>query len=159
MTTKRIGQVLAVTGSQLTVEVNSEISDLHIRHDGKTYTVGQPGAYLIVEGGHDKHLVLITTVRKSPWAPPKIPVDLGNSASSTPHFPEGNFPYLPPSDLQMDRTLIDGVLLGTITGRSFDVGVTRLPVVGDPVTLPLKATLKSPCLLLQGGLSFLLEHM
>jgi len=136
---KQVGQVLAVTGSQLTIEVDSEISDLHIRHNGVTHTVGQPGTYLIVEGGHDKYLVLVTTVRKSQWAPTDTP----QSPSTAPLNPlEGNFPYLLSVERQIDRTLIDGILVGTIVGRSFEVGISRLPVVGDSVTLALEKHLR-----------------
>lgn len=136
---KRIGQVLAVTGAHLTIEVDPTISDLHIRHEGVTYTVGQPGTYLIVEGGHDKHLVLVTTVRKSQWTPTE---HSPAPTKTTQHLPAGNFPYLPPSERQVDRTLIDGVFVGTIIGRSFEIGSSRLPVVGDSVILALESHLK-----------------
>ena len=62
---KNIGHVLAVYGAQVTVEVDPQLSDLHVRHEGATYTVGQPGTYLIVDAGHDKHLVLVTTLTKN----------------------------------------------------------------------------------------------
>lgn len=136
---KQIGQVLAVIGAYLTIEVDPRISDLHIRHEGATYTVGQPGTYLIVEGGHDKHLVLVTTVRKSQWFPSDNAL---TPTRALRHLPEGNFPYLPSSEQQMDRTLIDGILLGTIVGRSFEVGTHRLPIVGDSVTLALQSHLE-----------------
>lgn len=131
--------MLAVSGAHLTVEVDPELSDLHVRHDGATYTVGQPGTYLIVDAGHDKHLVLVTTVRKSRWAP----VESSYSTSqSTPLLPRGDFPYLPSPLAQVDRTLIDGVLVGTIVGMTFEAGVSRLPVVGDFVTLAVEDHLR-----------------
>lgn len=136
---KHIGQILAVTGANLTIEVDPTISDLHIRHEGVTYTVGQPGTYLIVEGGHDKHLVLVTMVRKNQWTPTEYSPE---PTKTNQHLPAGNFPYLPPPERLVDRTLIDGVLVGTIMGRSFEVGSSRLPVVGDSVTLALESHLK-----------------
>ena len=136
---KNIGHVLAVSGAHLTVEVDPHLSDLHVRHEGTTYTVGQPGTYLIVDAGHDKHLVLVTTVRKSPWAPVSTPTDTKQVETILPH---GDFPYLPSTLSQLDKTLIDGVLVGTIVGKRFEVGVSRLPVVGDVVMLALEDHLR-----------------
>jgi hypothetical protein len=62
---KIVGEVLSVNGAYVSIEVDPSISDLHLRYDGKAYSVGQPGTYLVVDSGHDKHLVLITTVRKT----------------------------------------------------------------------------------------------
>ncbi|MCX6786875.1 MAG: ATP-binding protein [Candidatus Kaiserbacteria bacterium] len=136
---KNIGHVLAVSGAQLTVEVDPQLSDLHVRHEGATYTVGQPGTYLIVDAGHDKHLVLVTSVRKSKWAPAESAVGGGQS---NPLLPAGHFPFLPTPTTQIDKTLIDGVFVGTIVGGAFEVGVSRLPVVGDVVTLALEDHLR-----------------
>jgi energy-coupling factor transporter ATP-binding protein EcfA2 len=136
---KNVGHVLAVSGAQLTVEVDPQLSDLHVRHEGATYTVGQPGTYLIVDAGHDKHLVLVTTVRKSKWAPVESTVGAGQSS---PLLPAGHFPFLPMPTTQIDKTLIDGVFVGTIVGGAFEVGVSRLPVVGDVVTLALEDHLR-----------------
>ena len=136
---KNIGHVLAVSGAQLTVEVDPQLSDLHVRHEGATYTVGQPGTYLIVDAGHDKHLVLVTTVRKSKWAPAESSV---GAEQSNPLLPAGHFPFLPTPTTQIDKTLIDGVFVGTIVGGAFEVGVSRLPVVGDVVTLALEDHLR-----------------
>ncbi len=136
---KNIGHVLAVSGAQLTVEVDPQLSDLHVRHEGVTYTVGQPGTYLIVDAGHDKHLVLVTTVRKSQWAPAESAIDSGQSSAT---LPAGHFPFLPTPTTQIDKTLIDGVFVGTIVGGKFEVGVSRLPVVGDVVTLALEDHLR-----------------
>lgn len=136
---KNIGHVLAVFGAQLTIEVDPQLSDLHVRHEGATYTVGQPGTYLIVDAGHDKHLVLVTTVRKSKWAPAESAVGAGQS---NPLLPAGHFPFLPSPTTQIDKTLIDGVFVGTIVGGAFEVGVSRLPVVGDVVTLALEDHLR-----------------
>jgi len=136
---KNIGHVLAVYGAQVTVEVDPQLSDLHVRHEGTTYTVGQPGTYLIVDAGHDKHLVLVTTVRKSKWAPVESTVGAGQSS---PLLPAGHFPFLPTPTTQIDKTLIDGVFVGTIVGGAFEVGVSRLPVVGDVVTLALEDHLR-----------------
>ena len=136
---KNIGHVLAVYGAQVTVEVDPQLSDLHVRHEGKTYTVGQPGTYLIVDAGHDKHLVLVTTVRKSKWAPVESTIGAGQN---NPLLPAGHFPFLPTPTTQIDKTLIDGVFVGTIVGGAFKVGVSRLPVVGDVVTLALEDHLR-----------------
>ena len=136
---KNVGHVLAVSGAQLTVEVDPQLSDLHVRHEGATYTVGQPGTYLIVDAGHDKHLVLVTTVRKSKWAPVESTVGAGQSSAL---LPAGHFPFLPTPTTQIDKTLIDGVFVGTIVGGAFEVGVSRLPVVGDVVTLALEDHLR-----------------
>jgi len=136
---KTIGNVLAVSGAHLTVEVDPELSDLHVRHEGATYTVGQPGTYLIVDAGHDKHLLLVTTVRKSEW--PQGTASPGTEETQT-ILPRGNFPYLPSALAQLDKTLIDGVLVGTIVGNRFEVGVSRLPVVGDVVMLALEDHLR-----------------
>jgi hypothetical protein len=139
---KRIGQVIAVAGATLSVEVDPTISDLHVRHDGTTYTVGQPGSYLIIDAGHDKHLMLTTMVRKSQWSPSAMSDDAGNSAGPASSLPAGHFPYLPLADRPVDRTVIDGVLVGTISGKVFEVGVGRLPVVGDVATLALESHLR-----------------
>jgi len=136
---KNIGHVLAVYGAQVTVEVDPQLSDLHVRHEGATYTVGQPGTYLIVDAGHDKHLVLVTTVRKSKWAPVESTVGAGQGSAT---LPAGHFPFLPTPTTQIDKTLIDGVFVGTIVGGTFEVGVSRLPVVGDVVTLALEDHLR-----------------
>jgi len=136
---KNVGQVLAASGSSITVEVHHDLSDLHVRHDGKTYTVGQPGSYLVIDGGHDKHLMLVATVRKNRWTPPDSTTGSGNDN----YFPpKGNFPYLPVPTTQVDQTLIDGILVGTIVGQTFEVGISRLPVVGDTVTLALEDHLR-----------------
>ena len=137
---KNIGHVLAVSGAHLTVEVDPQLSDLHVRHEGATYTVGQPGTYLIVDAGHDKHLVLVTTVRKSQWASTTSEAASEEGIST---LPRGDFPFLPSAMHQLDRTLIDGVLVGTIVGKRFEVGVSRLPVVGDVVTLALEDHLRT----------------
>jgi len=134
-----IGHVLAVYGAQVTVEVDPQLSDLHVRHEGATYTVGQPGTYLIVDAGHDKHLVLVTTVRKSKWTPVEFTIGAGQSSAT---LPAGHFPFLPTPTTQIDKTLIDGVFVGTIVGGTFEVGVSRLPVVGDVVTLALEDHLR-----------------
>lgn len=137
---KRIGEILAVSGVYVTIEVDSNISDLHVRYSGKTYTIGQPGSYLIVDRGHDKHLILVTTVRKSRWSPSQI-VESGTSNISAEGLPKGNFPYLPKQPEIIDRTLIDGILVGTIVGQKFEIGVTHLPVVGDTVSIALQSHL------------------
>ena len=136
---KEVGHVLAVSGAYVTVDVDPQLSDLHVRHAGSTFTVGQPGTYLIVDAGHDKHLVLVTTVRKSQWASAD---PLPASGQRTQIRSRGAFPYLPQPLAQVDKTLIDGVLVGTIVGPSFQVGVSRLPVVGDVVTLALEDHLR-----------------
>ncbi|MDO9324185.1 MAG: DUF87 domain-containing protein, partial [Methanoregula sp.] len=115
------------------------MSDLHVRHEGATYTVGQPGTYLIVDAGHDKHLLLVTTVRKSQWSP--LESKIGGEKGGT-SLPQGNFPFLPLTSTLIDKTLIDGVLVGTLVGGTFQVGVSRLPVVGDVVTLALEDHLR-----------------
>lgn len=137
---KRIGEILAVSGVHVTIEVDSNISDLHVRYSGKTYTIGQPGSYLIVDRGHDKHLILVTTVRKSRWSPSQI-VENGTSNIGAEGLPKGNFPYLPKQPEIIDRTLIDGILVGTIIGQEFEIGVTHLPVVGDTVSIALQSHL------------------
>jgi DNA helicase HerA-like ATPase len=137
---KRIGEILAVSGVYITIEVDSNISDLHVRYSGKTYTIGQPSSYLIVDRGHDKHLILVTTVRKSRWSPSQI-VESDTSNIGAEGLPKGNFPYLPKQPEIIDRTLIDGILVGTIVGQNFDIGVTHLPVVGDTVSIALQSHL------------------
>lgn len=137
---KRIGEILAVSGVYVTIEVDSNISDLHVRYSGKTYTIGQPGSYLIVDRGHDKHLILVTTVRKSRWSPSQI-AESGTSNIGTEGLPKGNFPHLPKQPEIIDRTLIDGILVGTIVGQRFEIGVTHLPVVGDTVSIALQSHL------------------
>ena len=137
---KRIGEILAVSGVYVAIEVDSNISDLHVRYSGKTYTIGQPGSYLIVDRGHDKHLILVTTVRKSRWSPSQI-AESGTSNISAEGLPKGNFPYLPKQPEIIDRTLIDGILVGTIVGQKFEIGVTHLPVVGDTVSIALQSHL------------------
>lgn len=135
---KRIGEILAVSGVNVTIEADPSLSDLHVRHAGNTYSIGQPGSYLLVDRGHDKHLVLVTTVRKMRWSS-----TLQNSENSIfdnkqESVPKGNFPYIPKSPELIDRTLIDGILVGSIIGRRFEIGVTHLPIVGDSVTLALQ---------------------
>ena len=49
-------------------------------------------------------------------------------------------PYNKQSEL-IDRTLITGILVGTISAQSFEVGVTQLPIVGDTVTLAVEKDL------------------
>lgn len=137
---KRIGEILAVSGVYVTIEVDSNISDLHVRYSGKTYTIGQPGSYLIVDRGHDKHLILVTTVRKSRWSPSQI-AESGTSNIGAEGLPKGNFPYLPKQPEIIDRTLIDDILVGTIVGQKFEIGVTHLPVVGDTVSIALQSHL------------------
>jgi hypothetical protein len=136
---KNVGHVLAVSGAHVTVEVDPLLSDLHVRHEGATYTVGQPGTYLIVDAGHDKHLLLVTTVRKSQWSPVESKIG-GEEGGAL--LPQGNFPFLPLPSTLIDKTLIDGVLVGTLVGGTFQVGVSRLPVVGDVVTLALEDHLR-----------------
>lgn len=131
---RKIGKVVAVSGSRVTVEVDRNISDLHVRHEGHTYTVGQPGSYLIVDRDHDKHLILVTTVRKGlidTW-----PVEMSEPAVEG--LPQGQFPYLPMESPRSDRTLIDGIMIGTISGNRFEIGITRPPVAGDDVSIALK---------------------
>ena len=137
---KVIGQVVAVAGASLVIEVDSNLSDLYVRYEGRTYTVGQPGTYLVVGGGHDKHLVLVTTVRKSLGA--HTFEALGHIETGSQELPKGNFPYLPLSQQLMDRTLIEGIIVGTIIGNIFEVGVSNLPVVGEEVTLALDEHLR-----------------
>jgi len=137
---KRIGEILAVSGVYVTIEVDPSISDLHVRYSGKTYTIGQPGSYLIVDRGHDKHLILVTTIRKSRWSPSQNIEEI-SSQSVKEGLPKGNFPYLPKQPDLIDRTLIDGILVGTIIGQKFEVGVTHLPVVGDNVSIALRSHL------------------
>jgi hypothetical protein len=132
---RRIGEVLSVKGPIITVEVDKHISDLHVRHAGKTYSVGQPGSYLTVGRGHDRHLVLVTMVYKSQWSGVAGQGEEGQVVESEIGLPRGSFPYLPARMELMDRTLISGILIGTISGQSFEVGVTQLPIVGDAVTL------------------------
>lgn len=132
---KIIGEVLSVNGAYVSIEVDPLISDLHLRYDGKAYIVGQPGTYLIIDSGHDKHLVLITTVRKTRALPSMSESEIGGKEKSP--LPAGNFP-LPQEIPLIDRTIIDGILVGSIAGNRFEVGIYRLPVVGDSVTIPLE---------------------
>ena len=128
---KIIGEVFSVTGAFVSIEVSPEISDLHLRYNGKSYIVGQPGTYLAVDSGHDKHLVLVTTVRKMVA---KISTDNTAQNPLSAVVPVSNYPVHQEDEL-IDRTIIDGILVGTITGNKFEVGVYRLPVVGDSVTI------------------------
>ncbi|HHD64865.1 MAG TPA: ATP-binding protein [Desulfobulbaceae bacterium] len=137
---KVIGQVVAVAGVSLMIEVDSNLSDLYVRYEGKTYTVGQPGTYLVAGGGHDKHLVLVTTVRKNLGA--HTFEALKHNGTDLIELPKGNFPYLPSVEQLIDRTLIEGVIVGTIIGKKFEVGVSNLPVVGERVTLAMDEHLK-----------------
>jgi hypothetical protein len=132
---KIIGEVLSVNGAYVSIEVDPSISDLHLRYDGKAYIVGQPGTYLIIDSGHDKHLVLVTTVRKTRALASGQEAEVEDK-QKTP-LPPGNFP-LPQEIPLMDRTVIDGILVGSIAGNRFEVGIYRLPVVGDLATIPLK---------------------
>jgi hypothetical protein len=131
---KIIGEVLSVNGAYVSIEVAPSISDLHLRYDGKAYIVGQPGTYLIIDSGHDKHLVLVTTVRKTRALASSQNVE--EQAKQKTQLPEGNFP-LPQEIPLMDKTIIDGILVGSIAGNKFEVGIYRLPVVGDSVSIPL----------------------
>ncbi|MBU2540921.1 MAG: ATP-binding protein [Candidatus Omnitrophica bacterium] len=135
---KRIGEILAVSGVNVTIEADPSLSDLHVRHAGKTYSVGQPGSYLLVDRGHDKHLILVTTVRKMRWSSASQNSEISSSDNMREGLPKGNFPYLPKAPELIDRTLIDGLLVGSIIGRRFEIGVTHLPIVGDSVTLALQ---------------------
>ncbi len=137
---KVIGQVVAVAGASLMIEVDSSLSDLYVRYEGKTYTVGQPGTYLVAGGGHDKHLVLVTTVRKNLGA--HTFEALKHNGTDLIGLPKGNFPYLPSVEQLIDRTLIEGVIVGTIIGKKFEVGVSNLPVVGESVTLAMDEHLR-----------------
>ena len=62
---RRIGEILLVKGPHINIQVDKNISDLHLRHSGKTYSIGQPGSYLTVGRGHDRHLFLVTMVYKT----------------------------------------------------------------------------------------------
>lgn len=135
---KKIGEVFSVTGAYISVEVSPEISDLHLRYNGKSYVVGQPGTYLVVDSGHDKHLILVTTVRKM-VAKYALENTTHNPLSSL--IPENNYP-IPREDELIDRTIIDGILVGTIVGNKFEVGIYRLPVVGDSVTITSEKQIK-----------------
>lgn len=135
---KRIGELLAVSGVNVTIEVDPNLSDLHVRHAGKTYTVGQPGSYLLVDRGHDKYLILVTTVRKTKWGTGIEDAASFKTEELKEGLPRGHFPYLPKTFELIDRTLIDGILVGTIIGKKFEIGVTHLPVVGNNVTLALQ---------------------
>ncbi|OGX08704.1 MAG: hypothetical protein A2Y06_02580, partial [Omnitrophica WOR_2 bacterium GWA2_37_7] len=135
---KRIGEILAVSGVNVTIEADPSLSDLHVRHAGKTYSVGQPGSYLLVDRGHDKHLILVTTVRKMRWSSALQNSEISPSDNMREGLPKGHFPYLPKAPELIDRTLIDGLLVGSIIGRRFEIGVTHLPIVGDSVTLALQ---------------------
>lgn len=135
---KRIGEILAVSGVNVTIEADPSLSDLHVRHAGKTYSVGQPGSYLLVDRGHDKHLILVTTVRKMRWSSAPQNSEISLSDDRREGLPKGHFPYLPKTPELIDRTLIDGILVGSIIGRRFEIGVTHLPIVGDSVTLALQ---------------------
>jgi hypothetical protein len=135
---RRVGEVLAVKGPHVTIEVDRHISDLHIRHGGKTYSVGQPGSYLSIGRGHDRHLLLVTQVYKSRLAEMEDNEQVRTPEDVDIGLPKGRFPYLPGHVDLTDRTLIAGVLIGTISGQSFEVGVTQLPVVGDTATLTLE---------------------
>jgi uncharacterized protein len=134
----KVGEVVAVTGSTVTIEVDRELSSLHVRHEGRTYTVGQPGTYLLVESGYDKHLVLVTTVRKGML---QVQGDAERVGIDTGASPVSGFPFLPPVGERADRTFIDGILVGTLVGATFEAGSSRLPVAGDPVMLALESHL------------------
>ncbi|HEC64138.1 MAG TPA: ATP-binding protein [bacterium] len=134
---KKIGEILAVSGISITIEVDASISDLHVRYSGKTYTIGQPGSYLIVDRGYDKHLILVTTARKMRWAASQLTNETP-SQNQKEGMPKGNYRYLPEQPELIDRTLIDGILIGTIIGQRFEIGVTHLPVVGDNVSIALQ---------------------
>ncbi len=131
-----IGQVTAVSGATVTIEIDSNLSSLHVRYQGNTYTIGQPGTFLIIGSGHDKHLVLVTTARKG------LSAFAYASDQEESFLPKGSFPYLNLSDELTDKTLISGIIVGTIVGKNFDVGVSSYPVVGDDVTLALEQHLK-----------------
>lgn len=139
---KRIGEVLAVKGAHITIEIDRHISDLHLRHAGRTYSVGQPGTYLTIGRGHDRHLVLVTMVYKTRWSNIEGSGESDSSGESEVGLPKGRFPYLPIQAELIDRTLISGILVGTISGQTFEVGVTQLPIVGDTVTLALEIDLE-----------------
>ncbi len=145
---RRIGEILLVKGPHINIQVDKNISDLHLRHSGKTYSIGQPGSYLTVGRGHDRHLVLVTMVYKTQWSGANGDLGPTQLKEAELGLPKGHFPYLPKQEELIDRTIVSGILVGTISGQNFEVGVTRLPIVGDIVTLTtendLEIALKPP---------------
>jgi len=135
---RRIGLVLAVKGPHVVIEVDPHISDLHVRHGGKTYSIGQPGSYLTIGRGHERFLILVTTVQKTPWGG----LEINTQDNFDTGLPAGDFPFLPQQTELKDRTLINGIVVGTICGEIFEIGVAKFPIVSDAAMLAVEKDMK-----------------
>ena len=58
-----IGNIKSVVGHRCEVLLHSELKSMHVTHDGKLYSVGQLGSYVIVPNAFDRIVGTVTETR------------------------------------------------------------------------------------------------
>jgi hypothetical protein len=108
----RIGQVIGVSGDEVTVQI--DVADLHIRHAGRVQRVGRLGTFVAVPLEECTLLGYVTAVHGQPTSD-------GHGGAS-----------------RAVGATLSVQLVGTITDRRFARGVSAYPTLGDPVRLALE---------------------
>jgi hypothetical protein len=108
-----IGNIKSVVGHRCEVLLHSELKSMHVTHDGKLYSVGQLGSYVIVPNAFEKIVGVVTETRL-------LEVVAGKESEQV---------------ILSDKKVLKIALIGTITAGKFERGVREFPLVNDDVFL------------------------
>ncbi len=108
-----IGNIKSVVGYRCEVLLHSELKSMHVTHDGRLYSIGQMGSYVIVPNAFDKIVGIVTETRL-------LEVVAGKEADQV---------------ILSDKKVLKIALIGTITEGKFERGVREFPLVNDDVFL------------------------
>ena len=119
----KIGSVVSVSGSTISVHFNKDIHSNIISIEGETYKIGQIGTLLSISLGYSTIIALITQTGIS-----AVPIEEIEKISVEKILDEHRW--------------VEAVLVGEIFEGSFERGVSQYPIVGDGVYLVSNNLLK-----------------
>lgn len=119
----KIGSIVSVSGSTLSIHFNKDIRSNIISIEGETYKIGQIGTLLSISMGYSTLIALITRTGIS-----AVPID--------------DFEKLNVEKILDEHRWIEAVLVGEIHEGIFERGVSQYPIVGDSVYLVSNNSLK-----------------
>lgn len=119
----RIGSIVSVSGSTVSIHFNKDICSNIISIEGETYKIGQVGTLLSILMGYSTLICLITRT--------------GISAVPLEDIEKVNL-----EKILDEHRWVEAVLVGEMNEGVFERGVSQYPIVGDGVYLVSNNTLK-----------------
>src|SRR5579863_9975656 len=108
-----VGNIKSVVGHRCEVLLHSELKSMHVTHDGKLYSIGQLGSYVIVPNAFERIVGIVTETRL-------LEVVAGKDVDLL---------------ITSDKKILKIALIGTLADGKFDRGVREFPLVNDDVFL------------------------